>query len=71
MHQLVLINIAIIIMDMGLLGMEYASLFLLETITKSVFYSIKLKLEFAILSRLVKFVASDQAEFVDHVSYLA
>ncbi|KFY64901.1 hypothetical protein V496_02931 [Pseudogymnoascus sp. VKM F-4515 (FW-2607)] len=55
MYQLTLINIIVIIMDMGLLAMEYASLFLVQAISKGVFYSIKLKLELAILNRLVKF----------------
>jgi hypothetical protein len=55
-YQLMCINVIIIIMDLGLLGLECASLYILETITKGVLYSIKLKLEFAILSRLVKFV---------------
>ncbi|KAJ9655662.1 hypothetical protein H2201_008757 [Coniosporium apollinis] len=60
MHQLLFINVVIIIMDIALLGMEYASLYLLETIVKGVCYSIKMKLEFAILSRLVKFVGGSQ-----------
>ncbi|EON66337.1 hypothetical protein W97_05730 [Coniosporium apollinis CBS 100218] len=60
MHQLLIINIIIIVMDVALLGMEYASLYLLETVTKGFCYSIKLKLEFAILSRLVKFVGGAQ-----------
>lgn len=64
MHQLVLINIVIIIMDVALIGIEYASRFLLESIVKGLFYSIKLKLEFAILGRLVQFVGSDQGELV-------
>lgn len=65
MRQLVLINLVIIMMDLGLLTVEYAGLFLIETITKSVCYSIKLKLEFAILGRLVKFVRNDHGRFVD------
>lgn len=56
MHQLMAINILIIIMDLALLGLECASLYILETTTKPVFYSIKLKLEFAILGKLVHFV---------------
>jgi hypothetical protein len=56
MLQLVFINIVIIIMDVALVSMECASLYVLEAMTKGVLYSIKLKLEFAILSRLVKFV---------------
>jgi len=58
MYQLMAINILIIIMDLGLLGLECASLYILETITKPCFYSIKLKLEFAILSKLVHFVGN-------------
>ncbi|OCT54455.1 integral membrane protein [Cladophialophora carrionii] len=56
MYQLMAINILIIAMDLGLLGLECASLYILETITKPTFYSIKLKLEFAILGKLVHFV---------------
>lgn len=69
MQQLLLINVIVIIMDISLLGMEYASLFLVQAITKGVFYSIKLKLELAILSRLVKFVRSDGGEFVETQSW--
>lgn len=66
MHQLVFINIVIIIMDTALLSIEYASIYLLETVMKGVCYSIKLKLEFAILSRLVKFVGgADRSVFLD------
>jgi hypothetical protein len=43
-------------MDIALLSLEYASLYLLETVIKGLCYSIKLKLEFAILSQLVNFV---------------
>ena len=62
MRQLVSINVAIILMDIGLLSIEYASLFLLETILKGFVYSLKLKIEFAILSRLVKFVGGGREE---------
>lgn len=63
MHQLIIINVAIIVMDTALLSLECASLYLLETIIKGVTYSIKLKLEFAILSRLVRFVGVDQNHY--------
>lgn len=56
MIQLIAINVLIIIMDLGLLGLEAASLYILETIFKGFLYSLKLKLEFAILSKLVQFV---------------
>jgi hypothetical protein len=52
--QLVLVNAFIIAMDLGLLALEAASLYILETTLKGVVYAIKLKLEFAILSKLVK-----------------
>jgi hypothetical protein len=55
MNQLIIINVVIIIMDLGLLGIECASLYILETTVKGVIYSIKLKLEFAILGKLVGF----------------
>jgi hypothetical protein len=56
MYQLIGINVLIIVMDLGLLGLEAASLYILETIFKGFIYSVKLKLEFAILSKLVRFV---------------
>jgi hypothetical protein len=62
MYQLMGINILIIIMDLGLLGLEAASLYILETIVKGFIYSVKLKLEFAILSKLVQFVGKAGSE---------
>lgn len=54
--QLLGINVIIIIMDVGLLATEAASLYLYETLIKGTIYSIKLKLEFAALGKLVHFV---------------
>lgn len=56
MQQLIAINIVIIIMDMILLALECASLYIIQSLIKGVIYSIKLKLEFAILGKLVTFV---------------
>lgn len=56
MKQLIIINAVIICMDLGLLGIECASLYILETLLKGIVYSVKLKLEFAILGKLVNFV---------------
>jgi hypothetical protein len=56
MYQLLAINIIIITMDLALLGVEFANLYLIETTLKGVVYSIKLKLEFAVLGELVQFV---------------
>jgi len=59
MHRLIFINVVIVSMDVALLSMEYASHFLLETILKGFTCSIKLKLEFAILSQLIVVAGGD------------
>jgi hypothetical protein len=56
MWQLFTINIIIVAMDIALLAIEYKSLFLWEQGVKVVTYSIKLKLEFAVLGELIEFV---------------
>jgi Na+-translocating ferredoxin:NAD+ oxidoreductase RnfA subunit len=56
MYQLLAVNVIIIAMDLALLGVEFANLYLIETTLKGVVYSIKLKLEFAVLGKLVQFV---------------
>jgi hypothetical protein len=61
MYQLLAINIIIIVMDLALLGVEFANLYLIETTLKGVVYSIKLKLEFAVLGKLVQFVRNHTA----------
>lgn len=56
MVQLLTINVLIMVMDCGLVGLEYANLYILQVALKGVVYAIKLKLEYAVLSRLVSFV---------------
>ena len=56
MWQLFIINVIIIAMDIALLVLEYRNLRVLEQAFKVVIYSIKLKLEFAILGKLVELV---------------
>lgn len=56
MYQILAINVIIIIMDCALLATEFANLYLIETTLKGVVYSIKLKLEFAVLGKLVQIV---------------
>ena len=46
MYQLFVINIIIMMMDIALLGVEFANLSIIETILKGLIYSIKFKLEF-------------------------
>lgn len=75
LYELFCINMIIILMDLSMVSLEYASLYILETSIKGVVYSVKLKLEFAILGKLVQYVktpaghttirnASDISEFV-------
>ncbi|PWY67938.1 hypothetical protein BO70DRAFT_417668 [Aspergillus heteromorphus CBS 117.55] len=59
MEQLLGINTMIILMDISLLVLEYLDLFILQTVLKTFFYTVKLKIEFAVLSRLVSFVHYD------------
>ena len=61
LHQLIWINVLIILMDLSLLSLEYAGLYILEIVIKGVVYSIKLKLEFAILGKLVEYVRAPPA----------
>lgn len=56
MYQLLAINLAIILMDIGLLVVEYMNLYVIETTLKGAIYSIKLKLEFAVLGQLIRLV---------------
>ncbi|KFY32526.1 hypothetical protein V493_00116 [Pseudogymnoascus sp. VKM F-4281 (FW-2241)] len=54
--QLLLINFIFILMDIGLIATQYTNLFTYQTTLKGLIYSIKLKLEFAVLGRLVHIV---------------
>jgi len=60
MWQLFTINIIIIILDTGLLAVEYKDYRVLEQTIKGYVYSVKLKLEFVILRRLVELVESSK-----------
>lgn len=56
LYQLFAINVIIIVLDIALLSCEFANLYIIETTFKGVVYSVKLKLEFAVLGKLVQFV---------------
>ncbi|USW52944.1 hypothetical protein Slin15195_G062630 [Septoria linicola] len=56
LQQLIAINLTIILMDLVLLSVEAASLYILQILLKGLVYSLKLKLEFAILNKLVSIV---------------
>jgi hypothetical protein len=56
MMQLFAINIVIVMMDIALLVIEYKNYYVWQQGCKVVVYSIKLKLEFAVLGQLIHFV---------------
>lgn len=60
MHELLAINAFIILMDIALLVIEYQNRHVMEQALKGLIYSVKLKLEFAILSKLVGVTQKDE-----------
>ena len=66
MHELIAVNIFLIAMDGALVGVEFATFrdarfYSVETNLKGVIYSVKLKLEFAVLSRLIRTIKDSAA----------
>lgn len=66
LYQLVAINVIIMAGDISLLGIEYGNLYIQETMWKPVLYSLKLKLEFAVLSKLIKFAGGGGTQSADY-----
>ena len=62
MIELLLVNVVIIIMDICLLTVEYASLYVIEATMKSLVYAVKLKLEFAVLNELKGYTTTVQQQ---------
>lgn len=60
MIELIAVNVALILLDVALLSVEYENLYQVETTLKGMVYSIKLKLEIGVLSRMVKVVETRQ-----------
>ncbi|KAJ5698484.1 hypothetical protein N7462_000489 [Penicillium macrosclerotiorum] len=56
LYQVIASNLLMVLLDVILLAMEYTNEFVYQTTFKSVVYSIKLKLELAMLNRLVTLV---------------
>ncbi|KAI0009539.1 integral membrane protein [Xylariaceae sp. FL0662B] len=54
LHHLIYVNLLVIALDIALLGIQYASLFYVQGAFKTCVYGIKLKVEFAILNRLIE-----------------
>ena len=57
LYELVIINVIIIMTDVVLLTMEYRNAYQVEIVLKGFIYSIKLKLELGVLSKLVRTVS--------------
>jgi hypothetical protein len=58
LRHLLLVNVIVILLDFSILGLEFANLFEIQTAWKPLVYSVKLKLEFSILNRLVELTRS-------------
>ncbi|KAH8602320.1 hypothetical protein B0O99DRAFT_648114 [Bisporella sp. PMI_857] len=61
--HLIYMNLLVIILDIALLGIQYANLFYLQGAFKPCVYGIKLKVEFVVLNRLVKSIQTQQENF--------
>lgn len=64
MVQLLWINVAIIIMDLAMVTMEYLNKYFLEAVMKGAIYSVKLKLEFAVLNQLMQLANSSRRQAI-------
>ncbi|PVI04940.1 hypothetical protein DM02DRAFT_134174 [Periconia macrospinosa] len=56
MTHLIMVNVLIVLLDISMLAFEFAGLYSFQVSYKAAVYSIKLKMEFAILNRLVAMV---------------
>lgn len=56
MWQQVAMNIFVLLLDIALLVMEYLNLYMIQKTFKGFLYSVKLKLEFAVLSQIVRVI---------------
>jgi hypothetical protein len=63
MYQLIAINLFIILMDVVIVSIEFIGLYYLQVLLKSTIYSIKLKLEFAVLGKLTAIVDSSHSDY--------
>ena len=62
MYELIAINLIMILMDIALLVLEYVGLYMLQTTLKGAVYSVKLKLEFGVLGKLVSLVHTGRSD---------
>lgn len=62
LYQLLVINIIILFLDVTIVAIEYVGYYAIQVMFKPVAYSIKLKLEYAILGKLVAIAQSGSYE---------
>ncbi|MCO6728836.1 hypothetical protein KQH20_30595, partial [Streptomyces sp. CHA16] len=53
LNQLLIINILILVLDISVVVIEYVGYYAVQVLFKPVAYSVKLKLEYAILGKLI------------------
>ena len=58
LYHLIYVNVLVMLLDFSIIGLEFANLYEIQTSWKPLVYSIKLKLEFSILNRLVELTKS-------------
>jgi hypothetical protein len=68
MTHLICVNVVVIILDISILGLEYAGQYQLQIAWKVMVYSVKLKLEFTILNKLVEMTGRRGDSYPLHVS---
>lgn len=68
MTHLIYVNVIIVVLDVTILGLEYSGLYDIQTVYKGLVYSVKLKLEFSILNRLVEFTQCKFSSSNNHTS---
>ena len=61
--HLLLVNLVVLILDITLLGIQYAGDYEIQVAYKSAVYSIKLKIEFSVLNRLVGIIQNKNMAF--------
>lgn len=65
MYELLALNLVVILMDITLLVMEYLNIYYMQVSFKVLVYSVKLKLEFAVLGKLISLADASQHQSSD------
>ncbi|KAI7776149.1 hypothetical protein LA080_005771 [Diaporthe eres] len=65
MYWLITINIIIMMLDISILALEFSGFYDLQTSWKALVYSVKLKLEFSILNKLIEVVKARNPDLFD------